>query len=168
MRVAIIPIASSVADSSTCTIDYASSEYIATATTASTVSPLSGGAASIFGLKANKLSASMDADTAQDWPTYHSKVIKAAGPYSTANDTSTLGTTTLVEARGAGTGQITPTAVFSIPAATSDKYASVGFIARVWLEGESIYCEDATANQDWNIDFHFSTEDTALAAIANS
>ena len=106
----------------------------------------------------------MDTATAINWPTYHNgMVINTTGAYKVSGDSGvTLGATTLNGARGVGETSIPATAVFTIPAATADDYGRVGFVARVWLEGESIYCEDATANQDWNIDFFFSTEDTAL------
>ena len=160
-RIAIIPIASATAESGTCNVAYASTLYAGDSTDAATVTPLTGSTTSIFGLKANGSSAAMDTNTAIDWPTYHDgKVINATGTY---NPSSTLGSTTLSAARGLGETSIAPTSVFTIPAATADDYGRVGFVARVWLEGESIYCEDATANQDWNIEFHFSTENTTLA-----
>lgn len=49
----------------------------------------------------------------------------------------------------------TITKVFTLPGAVNDEYAVQAFIARVWIEGQSTSCNDATANQDWNIDFHF-------------
>ncbi|MGN0585591.1 MAG: hypothetical protein ACI4JD_09075 [Ruminococcus sp.] len=51
------------------------------------------------------------------------------------------------------------TDVFVLPAATRDDYATQAFVARVWIEGQSTYCNDATANQDWQIDFHFELGD---------
>ena len=163
-RVAIIPIAEADAEADTCAVTYASTSYEASSTTASTVTPLTGAAATLFGLKANGSSAAMDTATAINFPTYHDgKVINAIGSYKVSGDSGvTLGTTTINGARGVGETGITATNVFTIPAATADDYGRVGFVARVWLEGESIYCEDATANQDWNIDFYFSTDNTAL------
>ena len=168
VRVAIIPTAQASAES-TMAIGNASSAYVTDATTASTITPVNAApnasaAASIFGLKANGVSAAMDTNTAINWPTYHDgKVINATGAYKVSGDSGvTLGSTTLKGARGAGETGVTATNVFTIPSATADDYGRVGFVARVWLEGESIYCEDATANQDWNIDFYFSTESTAL------
>ena len=146
------------------TISYASTLYGAESTTASTIAPLASSTTSIFGLKARGSSAAMDTNTAIDWPTYHNgNVINATGTYTPSGGSATLGATTLSAARGLGETSIAPTNVFTIPAATADDYGRVGFVARVWLEGESIYCEDATANQDWNIEFHFSTENTTLA-----
>jgi len=163
-RVAIIPIASADDENDTCDVTYASTSYGASSTTAATVTPLTGAAATLFGLKANGSSAAMDTATAINFPTYHNgKVINATGSYKVSGDSGvTLGTTTINGARGDGETNIAATNVFTIPAATADDYGRVGFVARVWLEGESIYCEDATANQDWNIDFYFSTDDTAL------
>ena len=167
VRVAIIPTAQATAES-TMAIGYASSSYASDGSTASTVTPLNASpnasaAASIFGLKANGVSAAMDTNTAINWPTYHDGiVINSTGAYATSGGSATLGATTINGARGVGETDITATNVFTIPSATADDYGRVGFVARVWLEGESIYCEDATANQDWNIDFYFSTESTAL------
>ena len=163
VRVALIPIATADEETDSCDVSYASSSYT---TGSATVSPLSGSAASIFGLKANGQSTAMDSPADTDWPTYHGKVINATGDYVVSGTGATLGTTTILEARGVGTGAITPTnPVFTIPAATADDYGRVGFVARIWLEGESIYCEDATANQDWNIEFHFDTDTTAMTAL---
>lgn len=105
--------------------------------------------------------------------TYHGKVISATGTYAV----NSLGTTTVVKAadklsdntnfskptndKDAAT---TPaTAVFTLPKAEENDYAGCAFVARVWLEGESKYCEDATANQDWQIDFHFSLDNPTNA-----
>lgn len=162
-RVAIIPIASANAETGSCNVTYASTSYSSDSSNLATVTPLASSTTSIFGLKANGTSAAMDTNTAIDWPTYHDgKVINATGTYTPSGTGTTLGTTSLSAARGLGETSIAPTNVFTIPAATADDYGRVGFVARVWLEGESIYCEDATANQDWNIDFHFSTENTTL------
>jgi hypothetical protein len=163
-RVAIIPIASADDENDTCDVTYASTSYGASSNTAATVTPLTGAAAKLFGLKANGSSAAMDTNTAINFPTYHNgNVINTIGSYKASGDSGvTLGTTTINGARGVDETGITATNVFTIPAATADDYGRVGFVARVWLEGESIYCEDATANQDWNIDFYFSTENTAL------
>lgn len=51
--------------------------------------------------------------------------------------------------------------VFTLPKADENDYAGCAFVARVWLEGESTSCEDATADQDWQIDFHFSLADNS-------
>lgn len=109
-----------------------------------------------------------------DDATYHEKkVINAIGAYTVDG----LGTTTVVKAadklsdntkfskptnnKDAAT---TPaTAVFTLPKAAENDYAGCAFVARVWLEGESKYCEDATANQDWQIDFHFSLDNPTNA-----
>lgn len=167
-RVAIIPTAQASAEGALA-VGYASSSYGASsdtpaAVTALDASPNASAAASIFGLEASNVTAAMDSTTAQSWPTYHSKVIKAAGTYDSGASSSTMGATTIHAARGAAATQVNATNVFTIPAATKDDYGRVGFVARVWLEGESIYCEDATANQDWNIDFFFSTDNTQQAA----
>jgi hypothetical protein len=165
-RVAIIPIVSCDDNADSNAVSYASSSYGASSTTAATITPLTSNTADIFGLKANGKSTAMDDATSNmDWPTYHNgNVINATGTYTPSGSSGVnLGATTLCAARGLGETGIAPTNVFTIPAATKDNYAQIGFIARIWLEGESIYCEDATANQDWNIDFHFSTENTTLA-----
>lgn len=160
-RVAIIPIASADEESDTCAVTFASASYGASTDAATVSSVLS--TQKLFGLKAKGSSAAMDTNTAIDWPTYHDGiVINSTGAYAPSGGSATLGETTLNGARGVGETSIAATNVFTIPAAKSDDYGRVGFVARVWLEGESIYCEDATANQDWNIDFYFSTDDTAL------
>ena len=160
VRVAIIPVSSATNSTDACAVGYTSTTY--SGTDKATVTPLSGSAAKIFGLKATSSSAVMDSATSTDWPTYHNgTVLKAEGEYGA----SVLGATSMSEARGLTVTTVDPTQVFTIPAATSDDYARVGFVARIWLEGESIYCEDATAMQDWNIDFHFSTDSTAIAAL---
>lgn len=38
---------------------------------------------------------------------------------------------------------------------TKDVFSGESFIVRVWLEGESKFCNDATSEQDWNINFDF-------------
>lgn len=50
--------------------------------------------------------------------------------------------------------------VFTLAAASTDSYSVESFVVRVWLEGESIYCNDANAAQDWNIQLNFTTDDT--------
>lgn len=35
------------------------------------------------------------------------------------------------------------------------------FVVRVWIEGESKFCNDATANQDWTIQLDFQAKDNA-------
>ena len=52
------------------------------------------------------------------------------------------------------------TTIFELAPTTAEKTYSVqGFVVRVWLEGESIYCNDATAAQDWNIQLNFTGTD---------
>jgi len=172
VRVAIIPVSEANVDSADCDVDYTSTTYAgdeqATITQLVSTANPNTYAARIFGLKATSNSSVMDAATNTDYPTYHNgKVINATGTYTPTGSTGVnLGMpATISEARGLGVNSVTPTKVFTIPAATSDNYARVGFVARVWLEGESIYCEDATANQDWNIDFHFSTSSEAITAL---
>ena len=46
--------------------------------------------------------------------------------------------------------------VFDLDGAAKDSYSVQGFVVRVWLEGESQYCNDATAAQDWNIQLDFT------------
>lgn len=50
--------------------------------------------------------------------------------------------------------------VFTLAAAEANSYSVESFVVRVWLEGESIYCNDANAAQDWNIQLNFTTDDT--------
>lgn len=57
--------------------------------------------------------------------------------------------------------------VFTLSAANADSYSVQSFVVRVWLEGESIYCNDATASQDWNISLKFHDIAAIDAADAN-
>lgn len=50
--------------------------------------------------------------------------------------------------------------VFTLAAAAANSYSVESFVVRVWLEGESIYCNDANAAQDWNVQLNFTTADT--------
>ena len=43
-------------------------------------------------------------------------------------------------------------------ASGTDKYGHLDFVVRVWIEGESSFCKDATSGQSWNIDLAFSLE----------
>ena len=45
--------------------------------------------------------------------------------------------------------------VFTLAKAEQNNYSVEGFVVRVWLEGESQYCNDATAAQDWNVQLNF-------------
>ena len=45
--------------------------------------------------------------------------------------------------------------VFTLAKAKKNNYSVEGFVVRVWLEGESKYCNDATAAQDWNVQLNF-------------
>ena len=49
--------------------------------------------------------------------------------------------------------------IFTLDAANDDSYSVQSFVVRVWLEGESKFCNDATAAQDWNISLKFTGED---------
>lgn len=50
----------------------------------------------------------------------------------------------------------------TIPSSTTaGNYGHVDFTVRVWLEGESTFCHDANAAQDWNIDFAFALDNTS-------
>ncbi|MGN0594690.1 MAG: hypothetical protein ACI4I6_05990 [Hominimerdicola sp.] len=46
-------------------------------------------------------------------------------------------------------------------ATTSGTYGHADFIMRIWLEGESTYCLDKNAAQDWQIDLKFALEGEA-------
>ena len=105
--------------------------------------------------------------------TYNGKVLANEGTYSgdgvlvgtdgitivKAADTFTTDTNGFVAKNGEAT--LAGTSIFTMPEAQKDKYAAVLVVARVWIEGESTHCNDATANQDWNIDFHFELADAA-------
>ncbi|MDD6489249.1 MAG: hypothetical protein PUG48_05480 [Clostridia bacterium] len=109
--------------------------------------------------------------------TYNSKVLNAGGESATYSN-STGSSQDIKQAastfkgnaseptkfvpkygEGASATDVPGVSIFKMPAATNDKYAAVLVVARIWIEGESTYCNDATANQDWNIDFHFELAD---------
>lgn len=99
------------------------------------------------------------------------KVIGAAGTYATADlkattvETAAAALTTNDNLKPDGenvdAAKAPATTVFTLPKADENEYAGVAFVARIWIEGESTSCEDATADQDWQVDFHFSTDTTA-------
>jgi hypothetical protein len=60
------------------------------------------------------------------------------------------------------------TNVFVIPNATKDDYAVQAFVVRVWIEGQSVHCNDSTANQDWNIDLHFELGDAITTSSTDN
>jgi hypothetical protein len=60
------------------------------------------------------------------------------------------------------------TNVFAIPNATKDDYAVQSFVVRVWIEGQSVHCNDSTANQDWNIDLHFELGDAITTSSTDN
>lgn len=97
-----------------------------------------------------------------DKVTYNTnKVLSKTGTYADA-----LGDTNVVTANNADATRktATRTSVFTLPAATDEVYGVESFIVRVWLEGESTSCNDLTADQDWNINFDFSLDETAAQA----
>lgn len=50
--------------------------------------------------------------------------------------------------------------VFKLEKSDANEYSGCGFMLRIWLEGESEDCWDATANQDWTISLYFTTDET--------
>lgn len=137
VRVAVIPVASG--NDAT---DLTGSSKMSSATTnALTANTPAVGNTTVFGLTND---------------TYNTKVLTSATTYN--NATGAAGT--IVEANGDNDKitTATNTAVFKLPAANDNNYGVESFIVRVWLEGESKYCNDLTANQDWNINFDFSLD----------
>lgn len=55
--------------------------------------------------------------------------------------------------------------IFTLKAAAANSYSVESFVVRVWLEGESIYCNDANAAQDWNVQLNFTTADTTSTGV---
>lgn len=53
-------------------------------------------------------------------------------------------------------------------AGTGEQYGHLDFIVRVWIEGESKYCSDATSGQSWNIDLAFSLDKFATNTSTNT
>ena len=151
VRVAIIPVGNGVSTSGSDGIkDLALPGYTAeenSATVAQTTSnTVLSGNSKIFGMTNS---------------THKGKVIGSSGTYSTVV-TDNLPT---IETAATNPTADSNTVVFMIPAdATANSYSGVSFIARVWLEGESTFCSDLTAGQDWNIDFHFSLDPIPASA----
>lgn len=140
VRVAVIPVASATSSEGITALTYDES-------TALVSTAMSGSTANIFTLNKDL---------------YDNKTYNAVAAHSTAR----AGTPTYVDAAdGTQANENKYSTVFTMPKASADDYAGVQVIVRVWLEGESEYCNDATANQDWNIDFNFRIKDTT--AITN-
>lgn len=93
-----------------------------------------------------------------DQSTYNLKVLGSSGQYSASTVAAPTISTDATSSNAYTSGTSKNTQVFSIPAATSGQYSGVSFVARIWLEGESTFCNDANAAQDWNIDFHFTLD----------
>lgn len=101
-----------------------------------------------------------------NFDTYNSKAIKeaVATPAEADTYTSHLDTVTYTPNKAKSSiddnydpeSSTTKKAVFDLAAATDNNYSVEGFVVRVWLEGESKYCNDATANQDWTIQLDFT------------
>lgn len=145
VRVAIIPVGNGVSTSDSDGIKdltlpgYTAEENSATVAQTTTITVLNGDS-KIFGMTDS---------------THKGKVIGGAGVYSSV----ATATPPTIEIDATNPNAETSTVVFMIPANdTPNSYSGVSFIARVWLEGESTYCSDLTAGQDWNIDFHFSLD----------
>ncbi|MGN0623906.1 MAG: hypothetical protein ACI4JA_08170 [Oscillospiraceae bacterium] len=129
-----------------------SAGYVADGAAASTLAPISNNTV----LSGNPVIFGIDGDT------YADKVLNSAAAYTAALATApTIAEVATISGTYVSPTEETPsknTTVFTIPAAAEDSYSGVSFIARVWLEGESTFCNDATADQDWNIDFHFTLD----------
>ena len=153
VRVAIVPIdqATAGADGTNDNIGRLSLPGSATYTDSSaefaTLSVISGGSSVLFGLDQN---------------TYSGNVLNSTGEYSTSlkiAPTIKTDATSSDEYKSPGEPDASKNVlVFDIPQASAGQYSGVGFVARIWLEGESKFCNDANAAQDWNIDFHFTLD----------
>ena len=97
---------------------------------------------------------------ATDWKYYSTGTSKPQAVSKTGNTYSS----TLAELgfKQADAKETTPTDqitgysdVFTLAKAEKNNYSVEGFVVRVWLEGESQYCNDATAAQDWNVQLNF-------------
>lgn len=76
----------------------------------------------------------------------------------------TRGAVTVVTDTNVNNGKATG---LSIPlAATTGSYGHANFVMRVWLEGESTFCKDANAAQDWNIDMKFAIDNADTSFVA--
>lgn len=87
----------------------------------------------------------------------YGNVISGVGENKNTYGTCDKGTATIIKAATDEDVAKTPVhTVFNLQSATKDDYSVEAFIVRIWIEGESIYCNDATADQDWDIDLHFA------------
>lgn len=140
VRVAIIPL-STANDTSTATT--AKSELAIDESANRTL--IAGGKASVF---------------ATDWKYYSTGTSKPKAVSKTGNTYSStleeLGFKQADAKKTTPTDQITGYSnVFTLAKAEQNNYSVESFVVRVWLEGESQYCNDATAAQDWNIQLNF-------------
>lgn len=134
VRVAIIPVGSATNSTDINALKYDESTALISTASNGTLTGTGKNTATIFTLN-------------QDL--YAGKTYNEATTHAEARN----GTPTYVDASKTTEDKYTP--VFKMPKADSDEYAGVQLIARIWIEGESTHCNDATANQDWNIDFDF-------------
>ena len=84
---------------------------------------------------------------------------KAVNGVNDSRDTVTVSTTN-ISSDGTFNAMNTFDSGLQIPYASDGNYGHLNFTIRVWLEGESSYCNDVNAGQAWNIDLAFSLEES--------
>lgn len=152
VRVAVLPLktATEANDSTTVTNTLSVTKASAVAGYADTKYTLLGDKASVFGL---------------NWDNYtDNKGIKTTegANYGAKLDTITFTKGTAQKAVPTSRDSLDNlTTVFELAGAGNNEYSVEGFVVRVWIEGESKFCNDATANQDWTIQLDFQAKDNA-------
>lgn len=157
VRVAIIPVASTTnlkTSSEVDNLNYTQSAHYTV---------VSGGTTTVFALNQDTY-ASKGVLSGVGNDSKYGTATKTTPKIAQAADTFTTATTdedaTSFKATYDTNTDVPGTTIFTMPQAKNDDYAAVLVVARIWIEGESIYCNDATANQDWSIDFHFEFADS--------
>ena len=85
--------------------------------------------------------------------------VKAAGTGDTAREAANLSIATIDSDADVSTLTALDTGLVLPFAQSSGKYGHLDFIVRVWVEGESTFCNDDEAGQSWNIDLAFSLKE---------
>ena len=85
--------------------------------------------------------------------------VKAAGTGDTARQAANLTEATIDSDADVSTLTAQDTGLVLPFAESSGKYGHLDFIVRVWVEGESTFCNDDEAGQSWNIDLAFSLKE---------
>ena len=85
--------------------------------------------------------------------------VKAVGTGDAAREAANLSIATINSNEDVSTLSALDTGLVLPFAESSGKYGHLDFIVRVWVEGESSFCNDDEAGQSWNIDLAFSLKE---------